>query len=359
MKSYTRSSEIEHSIIIPSAGRVIAARETIRSLLKYPLKECGSEIVLVDNNTAQDLVDDLRAFCLTLEGRLRYIHEPSPGLSAARHRGAAEAWGSILTFIDDDVEVSDGWLNAIQNGFANRDVAMVGGPSIPKFTSSIPAWFWDYVEPTIYGGWSCSWLSLLDLGKDVQDIDPNYIWGLNFSIRKQVLVDCGGFHPDLLPVQLQRWQGDGETGLTMKVKAAGYRADYLQGAMLWHLCGADRLNVEYFRRRAYFQGVCDSFTELRHRRSSSSENPNMRTGIRRAMGLIGKIARRIRRKTSTWAADSASVRQLTAQAWRDGWSFHQREVTADPQLRDWVQQTNFLDADVRALLAKNMAGDVK
>ena len=27
----------------------------------------------------------------------------------------------------------------------------------------------------------------LDIGKDVIDINPNYIWGLNFSIRKKVL----------------------------------------------------------------------------------------------------------------------------------------------------------------------------
>lgn len=62
------------------------------------------------------------------------------------------------------------------------------------------------------------WLSLLDIGQDVPNIDPNYIWGLNFSIRKQTMYDCGGFHPDLVPAYLQCWQGDGETGLTKKIK---------------------------------------------------------------------------------------------------------------------------------------------
>lgn len=235
------------SIVIPTAGRPVAIKAAIQSLLRISPERHKAEIIVVDNNTSQDLSDDLKAYCNTLENRVRYVREPSPGLSAARHRGAAEAQGELLTFIDDDVEVSDIWLPAIQKAFANPDVAMVGGPSIPKFTGSIPAWFWDYMGPTPYGGWMCEWLSLLDIGQDVPNINPNFIWGLNFSIRKQVMEACGGFHPDLVPAHLQRWQGDGESGLTMKTQAAGYRADYLQDALLLHLCGPDRLNVEYFK----------------------------------------------------------------------------------------------------------------
>ena len=243
------------SIVIPTAGRPVAIKAAIQSLLRISPERHKAEIIVVDNNTSQDLSDDLKAYCNTLENRVRYVREPSPGLSAARHRGAAEAQGELLTFIDDDVEVSDIWLPAIQKAFANPDVAMVGGPSIPKFTGSIPAWFWDYMGPTPYGGWMCEWLSLLDIGQDVPNINPNFIWGLDLSIRKQVMEACGGFHPDLVPAHLQRWQGDGESGLTMKTQAAGYRADYLQDALLLHLCGPDRLNVEYFKKRAYYQAV--------------------------------------------------------------------------------------------------------
>jgi hypothetical protein len=69
--------------------------------------------------------------------------------------GVNESRGKLLSFIDDDVEVSHGWLSAIHRAFEDPAVALVGGPSIPKFTDSIPAWFWSFLSPTLYGGWMC------------------------------------------------------------------------------------------------------------------------------------------------------------------------------------------------------------
>lgn len=98
-------------------------------------------------------------------------------MSAARHRVAEEARGEILTFLDDDVEISHSWLKAIQDAIKSEDVVMVGGPSIPKFTRSIPPWFWAQMSATPYGGWMNQFLSLLDIGRDFINVDPKYIWG--------------------------------------------------------------------------------------------------------------------------------------------------------------------------------------
>ena len=38
------------------------------------------------------------------------VGDPQPGLLAGRHRGAREARGEILIYLDDDVRVSEGWL---------------------------------------------------------------------------------------------------------------------------------------------------------------------------------------------------------------------------------------------------------
>lgn len=338
------------SIIIPTAGRPIAIKAAVESLLKLAGAGDQVEMIVVDNNTREDLSYDLEAFCGSLAGAVRYVREPSPGLGAARHRGAAEAKGELLTFIDDDVEVSETWLTAIQRGFSNPEVAMVGGPSIPKFTCSIPSWFWSFMATTPYGGWMNPWLSLLDIGRDVANIDPDYIWGLNFSIRKQVLYDVGGFHPDLVPSALQRWQGDGETGLTAKVAAAGYRADYRHDAMLTHLCGPDRLNVEYFRKRAYYQGVCDSFTQIRAGAAPSvaSASKVQASWYRWVRGLAGEVFGRVLPCGNLWAADGAPVKELTDRAYLGGWLFHQRAVAAEPRLLAWVQRSDYFDTDIRS-----------
>jgi GT2 family glycosyltransferase len=254
-----------------------------------------------------------------------------------------------LTFIDDDVEVASGWLASIQRGFSDANVAMVGGPSIPKFTGSVPAWFWGFLSRPGIGGWMCGWLSLLDIGRDVPDIDPSYIWGLNFSIRRPVLEKCGGFNPDLVPAQYQRWQGDGETGLANKVRSAGLRAVYMQDAMLMHHCGPDRLNIEYFRKRAYYQGVCDSFSHIRDGHPPLStlapgKDAFLFHGFRRATRKA--VASLLGEKT-LWHGDHAPVKIVTDKAYLDGWSFHQREVAADAALLEWVRRASYIGANFR------------
>ena len=331
-----------HSIIIPTAGRPKSIRSAIESILIQELKFFRSELIIVDNNTEDALSSDLANYCEQWSSRLRYVREPSPGLSAARHRGALEAKGDLLTFLDDDVEVSHTWLQGIHNAFKSKEVAMVGGPSIPKFTCSVPAWFWGFMNATPYGGWMNDWLSLLDIGRDINNVDPNYIWGLNFSIRKQVLFDCGGFHPDLVPEKYQRWQGDGETGLTRKVKALGLRANYRQDVLVNHLCGPDRLNLEYFKKRAYYQGVCDSYTQKRDQPLGQVE-PGIYPRIN---SRIGRILRWLTGQNS-WSRVAAEVRVLTDEAYQAGRKFHYDAVASDPSLFEWIRRENYFNTDIR------------
>lgn len=324
------------SILIPTAGR----GEVLPIALKAARLECQTvdhptEVIVIDNNSDEDLVHCIRQQCDTAEGPVRYVREPSPGLSAARHRGADEAVGDLLVFLDDDVELGRGWLAGMLNGFTNNAVGIVGGPSIPRFGGSVPAWFWDFVTPTPYGGWHCTWVSLLDIGQPVDDIDPNYVWGLNFGIRRSVLRELGGFHPDLVPSRLQRWQGDGETGLTVKARDAGIKASYVPEALVFHSVGPERLNLDYFARRARYQGVCDSFTQIRAGRTIAA-------------------AKTISQESTPpqvfrpWQAAAAVVHRLTDQAYREGFEFHQREATKDPRLIQWIRRDTFWGADILA-----------
>lgn len=340
---------MKSSVIIPTAGRPVVIKTAIQSLLAASPDRHSAEILVIDNNTQEELARDLHEYCTSLNGRVRYVRETSPGLSAARHRGVDESHGEILTFIDDDVEVSGGWLNAIQRSFEDPHVGMVGGPSIPKFTDSIPAWLLGFCSCTPHGGWMCSWLSLLDIGKSVKGISPNFVWGLNFSIRRSVIEDCGGFHPDLVPSHLQRWQGDGETGLTMKVEAAGFRADYVHEALLLHVCGSDRLNPQYFAKRAFYQGVCASFTRIRAGQdpkpnSAPHENQSI---LQKCRAMAERALHRFQGRGSHWVKDAAAVGEAMDAAHLAGWRFHQREVAGDSRLLSWVRRADFRNADIR------------
>lgn len=344
------------SIIIPTAGRPVAIRAAIQSLLAVSPAQHATEILVVDNNTDESFARDLHTFCAPLNGQVRYVREPNPGLTAARHRGIRESRGEILTFIDDDVEVSDGWLDAIQLGFSNSEVGMIGGPSIPKFTDSVPSWFWDFLSGTPHGGWMCPWLSLLDIGRDVESINPIYVWGLNFSIRRSIVERCGGFNPDLVPSHLQRWQGDGETGLALKIEAAGMRADFLHKALLFHRCGPERLKPDYFKKRAFYQGVADSFTRIR---SGDDPQPSslptqQNTAYRNLRAMAGKVVRAVRGGALFGRKANTAVWDATKAAHIAGWRFHQTETASDPRLLAWVRRADFMDADIRRELSEKV-----
>ena len=321
------------TIIIPTCNRtgpLIAALESISSIDPGAL---GIEVLVVDNNQAADARRQVKSICSQIPGSIRYAAEPSPGLSAARHRGAFEATGDILIYVDDDVLVSRSWAEAILDAFTDPGAGIVGGPSIPVFTGSIPSWFWGFVDPTPFGGWSCGSLSLLDIGSDTADINPIWIWGLNFSIRKSILFELGGFNPDIVPARYQRWQGDGETGLAYKALEAGVRTDYRQAALLRHVIGADRLIPAYFEKRAYFQGVCDSFSRIR-----AGTEPQADTDGPKQIPVNPETG---------WGAVAYPARLSAFHAHNRGWRYHQTEVAHDPELLSWVRRKDFLYADVR------------
>jgi glucosyl-dolichyl phosphate glucuronosyltransferase len=342
---------VKNSIIIPTCGRPLSVRATIQSLLALSPSQLGAEILVVDNNISPSLSEDLRSYCSQLANQVRYIREPSIGLSAARNRGICEAQGEIISFIDDDVEVSSGWLVAIQNRFLDPNVCVVGGPSIPKFTSSIPAWLFGYISTTPYGGWKCVFLSLIDIGRDVSSIDPYYIWGLNFSARKSVLVKSGGFPPDLVPTEFQRWQGDGDSGLSIKIRSMGYRADYIQAALIYHHCGDERLNIDYFTKRFFSLGICESYSKIRYDKTLKRKTilHLVKQLFRNKHMRLKKIAKMINRKQPFWINDFNRIRRLTDQARLAGWKFHQKEVTEDENLLEWVKRENYFGTNILEL----------
>jgi glycosyltransferase involved in cell wall biosynthesis len=320
------------SIIIPTAGR----GQTLPNALRSAHDECQSvddptEVIVIDNNIDKELVRCIRLQCEAADGSIRYVREASPGLTTARHRGAEEASGDLLVFLDDDVTLGRGWLRGMLDGFADTSVGIVGGPSIPRFDGSVPSWFWHFVTPSRYGGWQCTWVSLLDIGKPVEDIHPNYIWGLNFGIRGSVLRELGGFHPDLVPTHLQRWQGDGETGLTMKAYEAGVKARYVPEALLYHYVGPDRLTTRYFERRARYQGICDSFTQIRAGKLPADVVPNASPSPKRD----GRL----------WERFASEVCTLIDQAYMEGFEYHRREAADDPRLVEWARRETFWGAD--------------
>ncbi len=313
------------------------------------------EIIVVDNGSTDNTKDVTDAAILAYPAhQIHYIYEPIPGLLSGRHRGVLAATGEILIFVDDDIEADHGWLRSIIDTFGDPTIQLVGGKNLPKYEITPPQWLAGFWETTVYGGRICSYLSLLDLGDRLLDINANYIWGLNFAIRKSILVKLGGFHPDCVPKYLQHLQGDGETGLTIKANQQKYRAVYQPQALVYHQVSKERLTAEYFQTRAFFQGVCNSYTAIRHQHqqiSSQIQTDNMlKSSIDRlcryadrSIKYVRDFAKKISTKYSDEDRELSQVKQQVQINLQAGYAFHQNAVLQQPELLNWILKDNYWD----------------
>jgi glycosyltransferase involved in cell wall biosynthesis len=344
-------SSIEISIIVPTIVSHLSIKKTLESLLTSIPKTANYEILVVDNRNEVDQSRgiDLVDLCASVSKHITVLWEPKPGLTAARHAGVLKSKGKILSFIDDDVLVNPEWYCELENIFSDEICVLAGGPSIPLFESQVPNWLWRMYVAAPSDGWMCHWLTLLDIPKDVDGFDPRYIWGLNFSIRKSVLLEVGGFNPDLFPKELARFQGDGETGLALRLIESGYVAKFRQKLMVRHRIPPARLSYDYFNKRAYFQGISDSFQQIRSKNVDMTNKYPINEVYR--FNRLGLFIFRLVPKIICPAfnrftfSPSLSVLLLKVAMFceiQKGFRFHQKSVRQDPELVMWVNRHDYL-----------------
>jgi len=103
---------IKATIIIPTRNRANYLSSSILSLTKQTYPASHFEIIIVDNGSTDNTKEiSKKLISKYTDNRINYIYEPEPGLLSGRHRGAFEAKGDILIFIDDDIIAYNYWLS--------------------------------------------------------------------------------------------------------------------------------------------------------------------------------------------------------------------------------------------------------
>lgn len=324
------------SIIFPTRNRAEFLSTALESLIAQTLPPDAYEVLVIDNGSTDDTATIATSFVGALP-HFRYLYEPEPGLHAGRHKGMMAARGDILVFADDDIEALPTWLSSIRDAFSDSTVAMTGGNNLPCFTVPPPGWLirlWE--KPASGGGKLLAPLSILELPDGLRPISPSLIWGCNFSIRKEVLLAAGGFHPDAMPRELVRFRGDGETHVSRYVAAKGMKCLFHSGASVRHMVTPERMNFAYFHQRGFNQGISDSYTILRQ---SPTSSPPRRNALLRA---AGRVWRTLKALSDTDREARHALSELQA-GHREGFAYHQRAYREDASLRDWVHKPRYFD----------------
>ena len=196
------------SVIVPTRNHCESLRNTIASLQQLNFPNDLYEIIIIDNNSMDDTRHVVEECKQQGKKEVIYYEESRDGLHYARHAGAQIAKGDILAYTDDDAICDPDWLSELTRPYTDPKVGCVGGKVLPRFETKEPAW--AKYSNFLYV------LSILDRGDEIVKVNDAQIYGCNYSIRKTVLYDAGGFHPDSTPPSLMRYLGDGGVGLTNK-----------------------------------------------------------------------------------------------------------------------------------------------
>jgi GT2 family glycosyltransferase len=172
---------IRASIIIPTRERPAYLEVALASIAPQARAQ-AAELLVVDDGGACAAI---RAIAERFGAD--YVPHAGPlGLNAARNSGVRHSSGELVVFVDDDVEVGPGWLEALLEAAAEHPHTQVfTGPIHPRLEGRPPRSCGRERPP----------ITTLELGE--RDTPTRYAWGANMAIRRGALEDIGPFDSTL------------------------------------------------------------------------------------------------------------------------------------------------------------------
>lgn len=247
------------SIVIPTYNRADLLGQTIESCINQTYPKDKFEIVIADNNSKDNTKEIVEKYIKNSDVRVTYLFEPRQGAHFARNTAAKQLKSELLYYTDDDMIADKNMLVNIEKIFdLDYNIAVVGGKVLPKWEFEPPDWLIKYFKNGA--------LSLIE--KSEKLIIASYdigIYSCHQAIRRDVLMECGGFNPDIIKDKLI---GNGETGLNIKILNAGYNFAYTDDAVTYHVIHRSRMTQKYLNARFSNQANCDSFTNFRKKELS-------------------------------------------------------------------------------------------
>jgi len=212
----------------------------------------------------------LRRATLEMRGAVAIRNEHQVGLSGARNTGVRAATSDIVAFLDDDAFAAPNWLAALVAAYTDPDVVGVGGRVLPAWRAGRPAWFppeFDWVVGCSYRGMPVERAQLIKYN------------GTNMSVRRQLLLDSGGFDGTELRSRLQRRQPH---GLYVYEPAAMVRLGVPRSLSTW----------SYFRSRCFSAGMSKALVDGRVGPALATDRWYLRSVISTGIGRSAHSALR-------------------------------------------------------------------
>ncbi len=236
------------SVVIPTRDRAELLGVVLDGLFArtdYP----ALEVIVVDNGSTEPATRDLFARYAG-DPRLRVLPAPGPfNFSELSNRGAAAARGTILLFLNNDIEVLEpGWLTELVAIASDREIGAVGAKLLyPDGTiqhGGIVLGIGGIAGHSHLGlpGSAPGYFARMVLSQEVSAVT-----GACLAMRANVFSEVGGFDAAHLAVAFN------DVDLCLKIRAAGYRIVWTPHARLVHHESKSRGAEDTPEKRARFE----------------------------------------------------------------------------------------------------------
>ncbi len=260
------------------------------------------DVLVVDNGSTDATMEVVESYKSKMPFRISTAFEPHQGVSFARNRSLESACGDIIAYMDDDAAANPDWAVAHVEAYeSDPAVRGVMGRIYPIWEGERPGWLDPLLE---------SYLTIADYGDEpfnVADVGQAPV-GANMSFLKQAMLDVGGFDVRFGFGGLQKIPHE-ENDIALRIQAQGGKVVYWPRATVRHGVPADRMTVEWFKKRVFDQGRGECLFELEHKGKAAVVKKAVISGLIKlpvfsAAAVIdcvlGKKARAARRASVSW-----------------------------------------------------------
>lgn len=254
----------------------------------------SGQVLVIDNDpagSARAVVEQaVGGMSADTPAPVRYVHEPTPGIAAARNRALETARGSdLLVFIDDDERPTEQWLRSLLDVQQSTGAAAVAGPVVSEFE----------VEP---GPWVVA--GRYFERRKLSDGAPITVAATNNLLLDLAFTDSLGLRFDTTLGVI----GGEDTLFTRQIVEGGGRMFWAAGAGVVDVVPSNRVTKKWVVLRAFSSGNSWSVTTLMllerrtMKRLASRLELTLRGAVRAAAGiaqivtgiLLGSLGRRAR-----------------------------------------------------------------
>ncbi len=194
------------SVVVCSYNGSATIRDTMEGLMRLHYR--NFEVIVVNDGSRDSTPEIVKEYPVKL------ITTRNKGLSSARNTGLYNAKGDIIAYIDDDAYPDAHWLDYLAYAYTTSSHAAMGGPNI------IPAE--DGPIATCVANAPGGPVHVLST-----DEIAEHVPGCNLSVRREVLVQIGGFDP------IYKAAGD-DVDVCWRIQEAGYTIGFHPAALVWH-----------------------------------------------------------------------------------------------------------------------------